>query len=72
MGTTAQHFIKTWKNAQGGERSQAQHFLNDFCDLIGVTRPMDGDYKYEYPVRTKTGTDFMDLYKRGAFIIEAK
>ncbi|MFO1033619.1 MAG: type IIL restriction-modification enzyme MmeI [Hyphomicrobiales bacterium] len=72
MGITAQQFIKTWKNAQGGERSQAQHFLNDFCDLIGVPRPMDGDYKYEYPVRTKTGTDFMDLYKRGSFIIEAK
>jgi hypothetical protein len=46
MGITAQQFIKTWKNAQGGERSQAQHFLNDFCDLIGVNRPMDGDYKY--------------------------
>ncbi len=72
MGITAEKFISTWKNAQGGERSQAQHFLNDFCDLIGVTRPMDGDYKYEYPVRTNTGTDFMDLYKRGAFIIEAK
>ncbi len=72
MGITAKEFIKTWKNAQGGERSQAQHFLNDFCDLIGVTRPMDGDYKYEYPLRTNTGTDRMDLYKRGYFIVEAK
>jgi SAM-dependent methyltransferase len=72
MGITAEKFIKTWKNAQGGERSQAQHFLNDFCDLIGVTRPMDGDYKYEYPLRTNTGTDRMDLYKRGYFIVEAK
>ena len=33
---------------------------------------MDGDYKYEYPLRTNTGTDRMDLYKRGYFIVEAK
>jgi SAM-dependent methyltransferase len=72
MGMTAEHFIKTWKNAQGGERPQAQAFLIDFCDLIGVARPMDGDYKFEYPVRSNTGTDRLDLYKRGAFIIEAK
>jgi SAM-dependent methyltransferase len=69
---TATEFIKKWKNAQGGERAQSQSFLNDFCALIGVEAPKDGDYKYEYPVRSNTGTDFVDLYKRGAFIIEAK
>ena len=72
MGISAEAFIKTWKGAQGGERAQAQSFLNEFCDLLGVTRPHAGDYKYEYSLRTKTSTDFIDLYKRGAFIIEAK
>jgi hypothetical protein len=59
MGRTAEQFIAKWKNAQGGERSQAQTFLNELCDVLGVERPHEGDYKFEYAL--KGATDFADL-----------
>lgn len=33
---------------------------------------MDGDYKFEFDVKGDKGRNFIDLYKRGAFVLESK
>ena len=40
--------------------------------VLGLEAPKDGDYKFEYAVPGDKGTDFIDLYKRGSFVLEAK
>ncbi len=65
-------FIIHWRNASGGERAQSQKFLIHFCQVLGLEEPMDGDYKFEFDVRGDKGRNFIDLYKRGAFVLESK
>ena len=77
-------FIKRWKDSGGGELSNTQSFLNEFCDLIGVARPEPSreetalnDYVFERQVTRDhldgtRSTRRIDLYKRGCFILEAK
>lgn len=78
-------FIARWTAREGGtERANYQMFLSDLCDVLGVARPdpdgtgrNDKDYVFERAVRPRDG-DFLtvpkriDLYKKGAFILEAK
>jgi hypothetical protein len=72
MAKSVEQFITHWKDAKGGERAQSQSFLNDLCDLLEVERPKDGEYKFEYAIRGDKATDFVDLYKRGCFVLESK
>ena len=72
MGQIPAEFVKKWKNAKGGERAQAQSFIIELCNLMGVVVPHDGDYKFEYSMKGAKATDFADLYKRGCFVLEAK
>jgi hypothetical protein len=65
-------FITHWRNASGGERAQSQKFLIHFCQALGLEEPMDGDYKFEFDVKGDKGRNFIDLYKRGAFVLESK
>ena len=65
-------FITHWRNAGGGERSQSQKFLINFCQALGLEEPMDGDYKFEFDVKGDKGRNFIDLYKRRAFVLESK
>jgi SAM-dependent methyltransferase len=65
-------FITHWRNAGGGERAQSQKYLIHFCQALGLEEPMDGDYKFEFDVRGDRGRNFIDLYKRGAFVLESK
>ncbi|MFQ3666655.1 MAG: DNA methyltransferase [Sphingomonadaceae bacterium] len=77
-------FIARWLNLPGGaERANAQPFLSELADALGLPRPDPaiggtiGNYRFEAPVtnispygsRTKGA---IDLYKRGCFILEAK
>jgi hypothetical protein len=73
-------FIARWSSAGASERANAQLFLAELADLLGVPRPgndhADG-YSFEFPVKIPTGpgqsTDGrIDLYRRGAFVLEAK
>ena len=73
-------FIDHWSNAEASERANAQLFLAELTDLLGVPRPgnthADG-YSFEFPVRIPTGPDThtdgrIDLYRRGSFVLEAK
>jgi hypothetical protein len=83
-GDPVEAFIRTWKDAAGSERGDAQSFLNALCDLLGARKPHDTrpdvsalDYGYERPVRFRfedgtTSPGRIDLYKKGCFVLEAK
>ena len=78
-------FIVRWTGCTGGaERANYQMFLSELCDAIGVPRPDPAgaerernDYVFERAVRPRS-TDAVaapkriDLYKKNAFILEAK
>ncbi|MEZ4257401.1 MAG: type IIL restriction-modification enzyme MmeI, partial [Polyangiales bacterium] len=77
-------FLTKWLNKGGAERANKDSFLRDFCDVLGVEGPppAGGDrageaYGFEHPV-TFVDVDgtrrpgFIDLYKEGCFILEAK
>ena len=77
-----QTLIAYWSARQGGaERANYQLFLGQLARALGVPEPQAGeggalgDYQFEGPVpggSLKGGTGFIDLYKRGCFILEAK
>jgi hypothetical protein len=75
-------FIDKWLGIKGGaERANYGQFINDFCQALSI--PVPGvaeqgalsDYQFDGPIpggALAGGTGFADLYKRGAFILEAK
>src|ERR1017187_9595998 len=80
----ANKFIDRWQNSAAAERANYALFLSELCDYLEVPRPdpavADGsqnNYVFEHSVtfRHPTGlssTGFIDLYKRGCFVLEAK
>jgi hypothetical protein len=77
-------FITRWASSSAAERANFQSFAVELCDVLGVDRPgpATGDperdrYRFEYPVRFShpdgsTSTGSIDLYRRDAFVMEAK
>ena len=73
-------FIARWSGSGAAERSNYQLFLRDLCDVIAAPHPEPAQadsahntYVFEHPVRFDEGTTrFIDLYRRGAFVLEAK
>ncbi len=75
-------FVSRWSGSGGAERANCQPFLSELCDLLGVARPAAqsgglGAYRFERSVPRpepdgRTSTRFIDLYKQGCFILEAK
>jgi SAM-dependent methyltransferase len=71
-------FVARWSKVQASERATSQSFLNELCDLLQLQRPDNTDaYQFERPVPFiqpdgKRTTKFIDLYKRGCFVLEAK
>lgn len=78
-------FIQRWTTREGwAERANYQMFLSELCDVLGVARPErsgnerdQNDYVFERAVRPRgsdgtTAPKRIDLYKRNAFILEAK
>ena len=77
-------FIGDWSESGGGERSNCQPFLTELCDLLDVphpdpAKPENGLNAYVFeravPLYHEGGrqtTGFIDLYKRGCFVLEAK
>src|SRR4051794_40003207 len=80
-----ERFIARWSGQEGGqERANYGLFLSELCDTLSVPRPDPAgatsdlnDYLFERAVR-ETGRDAaisskrIDLYRRDAFILEAK
>jgi hypothetical protein len=77
-------FIERWRSAGGGERSNYQLFLSELCVLLEAPGPnpavedeRQNDYVFERKVLSHrmdgaVTTNFIDLYKRGCFVLEAK
>jgi SAM-dependent methyltransferase len=80
----ADGFIARWSETGGGERSNYQMFLTELCELIGAPKPdpakedeSRNHYVFERRVAALSleGTstsNYIDLYKRGCFVLEAK
>ncbi|GAB3196248.1 hypothetical protein ABID22_002828 [Pontibacter aydingkolensis] len=81
---TIESFITRWKASGASERANYQLFLTELCELLGVEKPMpatdkvhEATYTFERPVvfddgEGKTSTNFIDLYKKDCFVLEAK
>jgi hypothetical protein len=77
-------FVKTWAGVSGSERANYQLFVGELCALLGVARPdpsredtRDNAYVFERRVTFShgdgsTSSGFIDCYRRGAFVLEAK
>lgn len=73
-------FITRWRASGAAERANYQLFLVELCDLLGVDKPQpstpdetDNAYVFEKAVPLPHGTTgFIDLYRRGRFVLEAK
>jgi len=78
-----EEFIQRWDGSQGNERANYQAFFSELCDAIAVDRPFpkgdpSGDrYCFEKDIKIvhpsgKYTSGFIDFYKEGHFVIEAK
>lgn len=76
-------FITRWRESGGSERANFQRFADELTQLIGVEQPkvassddQNDHYRFERPVRfgptASQKTGFIDLYRRGSFIMEGK
>ena len=68
-----------WADAKARERANCQLYLGELCDALGVEgpRPAGSGYEYELPVKVvdrdgKESSNFVDLFKRDHFVLEAK
>ena len=77
-----QTFIAKWQNTPGGaERANYQLFLTGLCQALELEEPhaaqggVLGRYQFEGPVphgSLNGGPGFIDFYRRGSFVLEAK
>ena len=72
-----QAFIDYWSKAEANERANSQSFLIGLARILGVPEPKHSHaegYSFEYPVKVPGSqtTNFVDLYRRGCFILESK
>lgn len=76
-------FIAKWLGTKGGsERANAPHFLLEFMAALDLPRNLApaekgvlGDYQFEGPVDRGSAAGnkgFIDLYRKGRFVLEAK
>jgi len=80
MPEDVESFIERWSRAAASERANAQQFVIELADLLGVPRPgndHDEGYSFEFPLKIPRpdGTftqGFIDLYRRRSFVLEAK
>ena len=77
---TVPGFIAKWRASGASERSNYALFLSELADVLGVPRPdpasdtPDNDaYTVDRVVTLESGAaNYIDLYKRGCFALEAK
>ncbi len=79
-----EHFIARWTKASGSERANYQLFVTELCRLLDVEPPQpafadagENAYVFERRVTFRHGdgsesAGFIDCYRRGAFVLEAK
>lgn len=83
IGLSIKEFTERWKASGGSERANFQQFAIELTQLLDVPAPkpatadsQNDDYRFERPVTfIHTGAQsrgFIDLYRRGCFVMEAK
>ena len=79
MTNRFQDLVDRWGTAVPSERANFQLYLTELCDALDVERPRPAGtgYEFEFPVKVVSGrgqesTNFIDLYKAGHFVLEAK
>ncbi len=83
MTQDIEQFIERWRASGGSERANFQRFADDLTKLLGVEQPkvassddQNDDYRFERPVKfgptSRQNKGFIDLYKRGSFVMEGK
>ncbi len=82
--TPVSSFVERWKASGASERANCQSFFKELCPLIGAPEPDAASdtpeqdaYAFEHPVTFRhpdgsISSGFIDLYKRGCFVLEAK
>ena len=79
--THVEAFIARWDGTAMAERTNAQPFISEFCDVLGVPRrdPAEGGGPYcfernvtHHEADGTTSTRRIDLYRRGCFVCETK
>ena len=76
----AERFIAKWNGVSASELSTSQSFLIDLCHLLAVDTPhptAEQSYMFERPIAFahgdgSTSPGRIDLYRRGAFVLESK
>jgi hypothetical protein len=76
----AEKFIQRWEISTASERATSQSFIIELCELLDVPRPhatADRDYMFERALKEahadgQVSDRYVDCYKRGHFILEAK
>lgn len=68
-----------WSSARAAERANAQSYIIELCEALELPRPQPAGsgYEFEYPMKlaSRDGTEtqgFVDLYRTGCFVLEAK
>jgi hypothetical protein len=81
MSLTLPEFIARWQAAHGPERGNMQLFLQELIQVLNLPAPEptgpDSGYCFEkqvpnYTPEGKFTKNYMDLYKAGCFLLEAK
>ena len=84
IAPAVEDFVHRWHASAAAERANFQSFCNELCDRLAVPRPdparqdeRDNVYVYDKTVwfddgDVKRTANFIDLYKRGCFVMEAK
>ena len=80
---TVDDFISRWSESGASEHGNATLFLSELCDLLDVDRPDPAgpdtrtnayvfERRVDYPDQSDREHGYVDLYKRGCFVLEAK
>ena len=79
-----EQFITRWSQSGASERANYALFLSELCDLLDVPRPdpsseenAQNDYVIDrafphFEKDSQKSTVYLDLYKRGHFVLETK
>ena len=80
---TADAFIDRWQDSGASEQGNANSFLMQLCRVLDVPQPDPAqpntrknayvfERRVDYPDQADREHGFIDLYKRGCFVLEAK
>ena len=84
MPQNAESFIARWQQSSAAERANYALFLSEFCDYLEIPRPEPTQAEesansyvidkavYLQNLDGSTTPNYIDLYKRRCFVLEAK